>query len=228
MTRRTRQHGFTLVELLLAVMVTVMIAASTVAMLRSTDQTRRRVDRQMAMQQESRAAIETMTTALRNACRGEDRNKTFEGADVELDALPADRVRFLTVSPQPVRRGQPESDVKECEFFLQPSQADRPPMLMERLDPTRNREPDGGGVVHCIAENIVALELAYHDGRSWRPEWSSQTDGWPTAVRISLLAVDPEDAETTWPVEGIVNFPRMPATPEPQPDPKAETPGAQP
>jgi hypothetical protein len=222
-----RQRAFTLVELLLAVMVTVMIAVSTVATVRSTDQTRRRVDRQMALQQETRAAIETMTTALRNACRGDDCNKTFEGLDVESDDLPADRVKFLTITLLPVRRDRPESDVKECEFFLQTGLADRPPMLMERLDPTRNREPDGGGVVHCVAENIVALELAYHDGRSWRPEWSSLRDGWPKAIRISLLAVDPDDPRITWPVEGLVNFPRMPASPQPKPDNQTPNPGVQ-
>jgi type II secretory pathway component PulJ len=226
--RRMRQRAFTLIELLLAVMVTVMIAVSTVAMLRSTDQTRRRVDRQMALQQETRAAVETMSTALRNASRTEDQGKIFEGLDAESDAMPADRVKFLTISPQPIRRDQPESDVKECEFFLQPSLADRPGMLMQRLDPTRNVEPDNGGVVRCIAQNIVALELAYHDGRSWRPEWSSETDGWPRAVRISLLAADPDDAKTTWPVESIVNFPRMPASPEPQPEKQPENQEAKP
>ncbi|MBN1943104.1 MAG: hypothetical protein JW849_07395 [Phycisphaerae bacterium] len=222
MTKRTRQRAFTLVELLLAVMVTVMIAVSTVAMLRSTDQTRRRVERQTGLQQETRAAIETMSTALRNACRGEDKNKTFEGLDAESDALPADRVKFLTITPLAVRRDQPESDVKECEFFLQSGGADRPPMLMRRLDPTRNEEPDGGGVVQCIAENIAAMELAYFDGRTWRPEWSSETDGWPTAIRISLLAVDPRDARATWAVQRVVNFPRMPAPPEPQAETQAE------
>ncbi len=227
MTRRTLQRGFTLVELLLAVMVTVMIGVSTVAMLRSTDQTRRRVDRQMALQQESRAAVETMSTALRNASRGDDRNKTFEGVDVEQDAMPADRMRFLTITPRVIRRDQPESDVKECEFFLRPGPSNQPSMLMERLDPTRNNEPDGGGVVHCIAENIAAMELAYHDGRSWRAEWSAKTDGWPKAVRIRLLAVDPDDAKTTWPVESIVNFPRMPAPPAQQTQNPAETPGGQ-
>lgn len=216
MNRRMQQHGFTLVELLLAVMVTVILSVSTVAMLRSTDQTRRRVDRQTALQQETRAALETISTALRNASRTQDQSNIFEGLDADLDAHPADRVKFLTVTPQPVRRDQPESDVKECEFFLYASTPDRPPMLMQRLDPTRNEEPDGGGVVRCIAENIVALELAYHDGRTWQPEWSAETDGWPVAVRVSLLAVDPDDARTTWSAASIVNFPRMGELPEPK------------
>jgi type II secretory pathway pseudopilin PulG len=208
--RRRRQRAFTLIELLLAVMVTVMISVSTVAMIRSTDQTRRRVDRQMALQQETRAAVETITAALRNAARTEDQSNIFEGYDADLDGLPADRVKFLTISPLTVRRDQPESDVKECEFFLQPSPMGRPPMLMQRLDPTRNDEPDGGGVVRCIAQNIIVLELAYHNGLSWQDGWSVETDGWPVAIRVNLLAVDPDDVNTTWPVESIVNFPRMP------------------
>ncbi|MBN1554204.1 MAG: prepilin-type N-terminal cleavage/methylation domain-containing protein [Phycisphaerae bacterium] len=222
MNRRRRQRAFTLVELLLAVMVTVMIAVSTVAMIRGADQTRRRADRQMALQQEVRAAVETMSAALRNSCRDGDRKVNLEGVDDDSDGLPADRIRFLTRTPHPVRFGQPESDVKECEFFLQEGEAGRPGMLMQRLDPTRNPEPDDGGVIRCVAENIVALELAYHDGKSWLPEWSPGKKGWPLAVRIHLLAVDPDDADTTWPAECIVNFPRLAGTMESEEDKPAE------
>jgi type II secretory pathway pseudopilin PulG len=214
--RRTGQRAFTLVELLLAVMVTVLVAVSTVAMLRGANGTRQRVNRQMALQQETRAALEAITAALRNAVRASGDDALLEGLDAESDGLPTDRVRFRTTSSLAVRRGEPESDVRECEFFLHQIDPNRPPMLMQRLDPTRNEEPDGGGVVQCVAENIVGLDLAYFDGLEWRDEWSAETDGWPTAVRVSLVAVDAEDGRTPWPAQDVVNFPRMPASSESQ------------
>ncbi len=50
MKRVTRQRGFTLVELLLAAMLTSLIAVSTVVILRGSAGTRQRVNRQMALQ----------------------------------------------------------------------------------------------------------------------------------------------------------------------------------
>ncbi len=208
MKRVTRQRGFTLVELLLAAMLTSLIAVSTVVILRSSAGTRRRVNRQMALQQEARAAVRAISTALRNAYRPAGDPPMLEGIDAQMASMPADRVRFFTVRPGAVRQAQPESDVKECEFFLNQVAPDRPPVLMQRLDPTRNAPPDGGGVVQCVAENIIGLDLAYYDGRQWRPDWPEKSKRWPVAVRINLIAVDPEDGRMVWPVSRVVNFPR--------------------
>ncbi len=211
MRRMARQRGFTLVEMLLAVMVTTVIAVSTVVILRSSAGMRLRVNRQMAMQQDARTAIQTISTALRNAYRPLGETPLLEGTDAQMGSIPADRVRFFVVSPAPIRPGEPESDVRECEFFLNQPAPDRPPVLMQRLDPTRNEQPDGGGIVQCVAENIIGLDLAYFDGREWKSEWPEKSNRWPVAVRIDLVAADPEGGRMVWPVSRIVNFPRIPS-----------------
>lgn len=207
----TRQRGFTLVELLLATMVTAMVAVSTVAILRSSAGMRRRVDRQMAMQQEARAAMRAISTALRNAYRPTGTVPLLEGTDAQMGSIPADRVRFFVVNSVTIRPDEPESDVRECEFFLGQVDPDRPSVLMQRLDPTRNEQPDGGGVVQCVAENIVGLNLDYYDGRQWRAEWPEDSKQWPIAVRIDLVAADPENNRMVFPISRVVNFPRIPS-----------------
>ena len=221
MRRMARQRGFTLVEMLLAVMVTTVIAVSTVVILRSSAGMRLRVNRQMAMQQDARTAIQTISTALRNAYRPLGETPLLEGTDAQMGSIPADRVRFFVVSPAPIRPGEPESDVRECEFFLNQPAPDRPPVLMQRLDPTRNEQPDGGGIVQCVAENIIGLDLAYFDGREWKSEWPEKSNRWPVAVRIDLVAADPEGGRMVWPVSRIVNFPRIPSfTPSQREEPE--------
>ncbi|MDY7011001.1 MAG: hypothetical protein SVV80_09660 [Planctomycetota bacterium] len=223
MSNANSQSGFTLAELVVATMLTVLVTGSTVAILRSTTATRRLVNRQMSLQQETRLAVNTVATSLRNAYRSTGDQATLEGTDGWLGEMPADRVRFFTISRGTVRQDQPESDVKECEFFLHEPTDQAMPSLMQRLDPTRNKQPDGGGVVQCVAENILGLDLAYHDGRQWLDEWPEGTKGWPVAIRIRLAVTEAPSTNrhvgghssqvgtrNVWTTSRVVNFPHRP------------------
>jgi len=220
--RANEHRGLTLVELVAATTVTVLVAGSTVGILRSTVAARRRVDRQMSLQQEARLAVNVIATALRNAFRAGGEEAVLEGTEDRLGEMPADRLRFFTVSRTTVRHGQPESDVKECEFFLSMPADGSLPALMQRLDPTRNDQPDGGGVVLRVAVNVLGLEMSYHDGRQWQPEWPKDANRWPVAVRIRLAVLaeaaegprGPGGSQNVWTTSRIVNFPRRPAEKE--------------
>lgn len=215
MTPARRNSAFTLVELIAAATIAVLVAGATVAMLRSILSARRRVDGQMALQQEARAAVQAIATALRNACRGTDGQGALVGVNAHLGDMPADRVRLFTVSRRAVRPGQPESDVKECEFRLtapgRGSAEAALPALVRRTDPTRNAEPDGGGVVEHVARNVLGLDLAYHDGVEWRKDWPEKKQGWPLAVRIELTVADGDarGARRMWTTSRLVSFPHL-------------------
>lgn len=200
--------GMTLVELLLAAAVTVLVAGSAMMVFRGTAAAQERIDRQMALQQEARAAINAIVTALRNAYRPAgpggspqgaqpaDSDGPLEGIDEWSGDRPADRIRLMTVGNRTIRSDQPESDVREVEFFLASSSSDRPPMLMRRTDPTLNPQPDGGGVVERIASGVIGMDIEYHDGEGWVERWPATLRAWPTVVRVRLaVASEREDVE---------------------------------
>ena len=210
MTVKLQSSGFTLVELIVATTLTVLVGGSTVAILRSTSAACRRADSQLELQQQARSAVLTVATALRNAHRVPDNQIVLEGLDDWLDdnhEIPSDSIRFVTVSRRTVRFGQPESDVKECEFRLSPPSDRALPALMCRTDPTRNDAPDGGGVVELVAENVLGFNLVYHDGTGWRSDWPSTLQSWPLAVRIQLAVVGKTDPSKVWTTSRVVNFP---------------------
>src|SRR5205823_1329576 len=100
-------------------------------------------DNRLNGEQEATVAMRTITTAIRNIYRPvSDNDLLFEGVqERSTDASGSmSRVRFRTVERRIIRRGEPESDVHEIEFFMR-EQAGRM-MLMRRTDPTRNRDPD--------------------------------------------------------------------------------------
>lgn len=221
MRSRRRQSGFTLVELIVATTATVLVTAATVGMLRALTATNRRAAVAIETQQQARTAMRAIVTALSNIHRNGDQPPLI-GADDVLDSAavpaewptdvdyPADRVRVFTVTRRQVRPELPESDVVECEFFLVSPAPGAPPLLMQRVDPTRNEAPDGGGVVTLLASNVTGLDLSYHDGRRWLSEWGEQPGGLPAAVRVRLVVSPDGTPEKAVALTRIVGFPHRP------------------
>ena len=220
MRAKLQSAGFTLVELIVATTLTVLVAGSTVVILRSTSAACQRADQQLELQQQARAGVLAVATALRNAARQIDKDTALEGIDGWLgqrgEEVAADRIRFFSVSHKIVRHGQPESDVKECEFFLSILPGRTWPALMRRIDPTRNERPDDGGVVELVAENVVELNLAYHDGIEWLDDWPKDRGGWPAAVCVKLTVLNEKNPSMLWTSSRVVNFPYNPMPRESQ------------
>ena len=207
MTPRQSQSGFTLVELIVATTLTVMVTGSTVAILRSASAAKRRADIQLDVQQQARAAVQAIATALANADRYPSRDTIFEGLDDFADEVPVDRIRFSTINHKTIRLGQPESDVKQCEFYLAQPPEEPLYVLMRRTDPTRNEEPDEGGVLEIIAENVLGLNFRYHDGIAWRDDWDQSGNARPLAVRIELAVATKTYPPKIWTTSRVVSFP---------------------
>jgi len=150
-----------------------------------------------------------MATALLNANRSGGPQAMLVGENGWLGDMPADWVRLFTISHEAIRPGQPESDVRECEFFLREPTYGQLPALMRRVDPTWNEQPDGGGVLERVARNVVGLDVSYHNGIEWREEWPEKTEGWPLAVRIRLAVQALDRPREVWTVSRVVNFPRF-------------------
>ena len=195
----------------MATTVTVLVTGSTVAIIRSSASARQRVDRQAVLQQEARVAVNVIATTLRNASRGAGDQVRLEGASDFLDELPADRLRVFTISNKTIRPGQPESDVKECEFFVkEPEDPEGSAVLMQRIDPTWNKEPDEGGVLQPLAWNVLALQFSYHDGLQWLDDWPAKMKSLPLAIRIRLAIRDDAEPVKIWTTGRTVNFPHRP------------------
>lgn len=215
-TSAIKQHraaGFTLIELLVAASLVGIVLAAGATLTMQVSRARTNVDRFAAHHAEADAALRVIASALEQQFRNTgDDDRVFVGTDEEIDGRPADRVRFFTVSHRVIRADQPESDVHEVEFHLEPQDGEPYPALLRRTDPTRNALPDGGGVVELIARRVAALDFEYFDGTQWSPDWPEFLNASPEAVRVTVGVALDEESGTLRPYRRLIHFPMMPAT----------------
>ncbi len=226
--QRSGRAGFTLIELLITAGIVGLVVAAGSTLTFQVTEARQRLGVRSAHHAEADAALSAIADALRHNFRNPAPEAEppilFEGLDDEFDMRPADRLRFFRASDRPVRGTSPESDVHEVEFWLQEQPEQRYPALMRRTDPTRNDQPDGGGVVDRLAVNIVALDFTYFDGERWTPDWPAYLELWPAAVRVRLSVALDLEAEDDHPAATrsytrLIYLPWMP-----EPDSAASTP----
>ncbi|MEM1109523.1 MAG: type II secretion system protein GspJ [Planctomycetota bacterium] len=206
-----RAGGFTLIELLVAASLVGIVLAASAILTYQVSRARGNVDKLAAHHAEADAALRAITSALSQQFRNtRDDPPVFVGADEEYDGRPADRLRFFTVSNRVIRPEQPESDVHEVEFYLEPQNGEPYPALLRRTDPTRNEIPDGGGVIELVARGIGGFDVEYFDGARWLTDWPEFLNTSPTAVRVTVGVSLDEEAETLRPYRRLIHFPMMP------------------
>ncbi|MBB6429897.1 prepilin-type N-terminal cleavage/methylation domain-containing protein [Algisphaera agarilytica] len=206
-----RSSGFTLIELLVAASLVGIVLAAGATLTYQVSQARGKVDQLARHHAEADAAIRTIATALTQQFRNTgDDDRVFVGIDDEVDGRPADSIRFFAVSNRVIRPGEPESDVHEIEFYLEPQDGEPYPALLRRTDPTRNEEPDEGGVIELVARGIGGLDFEYFDGQQWLPDWPEFLGSSPMALRVTVGVTLNDEAGTMRPYRRLIYFPMMP------------------
>lgn len=193
MIARRPNAAFTLLELVAVMAVVALVAGAGVTLMWQIAAMRQRSELVATATREAAVAMDRIAAALTNAYRPSEGDQVlFEGVDEVLDDRPADRLRLMTVSDQPVRGGA-ESDVREVAFELRMREAEPLPELSVRVDPTRNVPPDGGGIREPVARQVRALDLLYFDGVQWYAEWPVTREQLPRAVRIQIAVAEVDE-----------------------------------
>lgn len=200
--RPPRTRGFTLIELIIALLLGA-IAASAVTLVLS-NATRSRDGIRGRVEAFSRAEIAANSIAgdLMNIVRDSDLyfarvvvingNQTATVADLAAGAT-ADRDELLVMSvinvPTRNTDEQAESDEAEVQYRIVEGSVSTPkPRLFRRADAGPDDVQEGGGVVSPLIDGVVGLSVQASDGETWYDDWDSDLDGLPHMVRIVVTA----------------------------------------
>ena len=170
-TRRGRERGFTLVELVIgaSVLAGVLLAAylTLEAGLKSEDLLEWRRD----ASQGARAALALLAADLRSACRLSE-DVEFIGMDREIEGIEADNIDFGTRNWRP--EGPGESDFAEASWFVNQDPETKELGLWRRRDPTPDLDPLSGGRTEEVIAPIAGFRLEYYDGFLWQESWGDE------------------------------------------------------
>jgi general secretion pathway protein J len=189
--RLRKSEGFTLVELMLAILILAIMMSIVYGVVVSTVTAARRVEEITAASELGPAILTQIRSDLESAFLPKD-GEFFVGVKRPGAGSDRDRVDFISGT---LAYGS-ENDVEEPRFHsinevgYQVLTSPKDPgmgVLYRREDYFIDNEPLKGGHLIEMYDRVKSFSLRYYDGKDWRTDWSSKAQkGLPKAVEIEL------------------------------------------
>ncbi|MBV8882222.1 MAG: prepilin-type N-terminal cleavage/methylation domain-containing protein [Planctomycetaceae bacterium] len=186
-----RKSGFTLVELMLAILILAIMMSIVYGVVVSTVSAAKRVEEITASSEIGPALLTRIRADLEAAFLPKE-GEFFVGSKRPGGGADRDRIDFISSD---VAYGS-ENDVEEPRFHsinevgYQVLDSRKDPnvgILYRREDFFIDAEPLKGGRLTEMYDRVRGFSLRYYDGKEWRADWSSKTQkGLPKAVEIEL------------------------------------------
>ncbi len=200
MRSRAGSRGLTLLEVLVSVTILALIGTLIYGAFDGMSKSRAGITRINDRYHQGRGALTRLSRELQSAflsmhqpmvAAQSVRATTFVGAD----STPFDRLDFNSFSHRRLGKNSHESDQNELSYF-----ASRDPENSDKMDLARREaktldlEPQRGGVVAVVAEDIESFDLKYLDPLTgeWVDSWdasqpAAQLGRLPSQIKITLV-----------------------------------------
>lgn len=206
--RAGRPRGFTIAEIIVAVIITAFVAAATSVALTQAARARDASTAKVEARARAELAAGRIAQDIENTVRHEEvffsRVKVTDG---NAGGIARDELLVYSRSLKLIRTRseQGEGGEYEVQFRLDnvprgvvppPTRVTRgeslgtPLALWRRADPVPDDVPDGGGIAAAIVDGVLSLEIQAYDGTTWFNSWESDSDGYPHAISIQVTATD--------------------------------------
>lgn len=205
--QKTARRGFTLLEVMVAIGIVAMLGVLIYGAFMGMSRSRKNMEQVGNRFQQGRQAVDRMGRELSSAFLSahqpfQQLQYVRETMFIGSDSRPADRVDFTAFSYLRLEANSHESDQCEISFFASTDPQTGNLDLVRRVQKHIDDDPQHGGLVQVLAENIDSLELKYLDALTgeWVDGWDSiqpaaQIGRLPAAVWIILwLKGGPRDA----------------------------------
>lgn len=220
------RRGFTLVELVVALIVGVIVAGATTVSLSHLSKARAR----SASRQEAFARADSAASRIAADARAAARDSDPIFAKVAIvpgtdGANERDSLLLWVRSLAPVRGllEYPEGADAEVQYRVLPAlDGSGRSALWRRADAPPDRAVDAGGVAEQVVIGVVSLSVQASDGEAWFDVWDSDSNGYPHALRVTLVAMA-DDGRTVSVARRLIALDRTPLPPPAQTDEQGAT-----
>ena len=183
----TKKSGFTLLEVMVASTIGAFISLVAVGTLQTVIRSSEMADKNITAASEIRFALNTIERDLTNFYRDENiENTELIGSVEELAEYTTSYLVFYTLNRSKARILEPEGDVYEVEYYLEPDPDGETLSLMRRIWPNPNDVADPGGILTVLAENIEIFDVRFYDGEEWYVEWLEEMETLPQLIEVTI------------------------------------------
>ena len=187
------RRGFTLVELLVASMITAFVLGSVSMSLRQIGRARETCKVRYNAHMRADTALNEIRRDIASIIRSDDLFYarlllTDNQARGGSESFERDELLMFSNRLRPLRNVDFNGEGLEYETQYRIEEDRYGPVLWQRRDAFPDEYPGGGGVARPTVEGIVALSIQVYDGDSWFDDWDSDFDGLPLAVRVTVVA----------------------------------------
>jgi len=208
------KKGFSLIEVLIAIVITGILMSSIYLSLTTLLTGKDRIKKKNREIRKTYFALNLIKKDLANAYLttrkgkrgGEDTHVTiFKG----VQDSPVSHLTFTTINHVRMRADSKECDQTEIEYFGE--EKDGIVTLYRRESSWVDDDPERGGNVYPVLDNFVSLTFSYYykNDDEWKEEWDSSGDRGnmlPPKIKITLLVREEEDDVPPLKIETIVNI----------------------
>ena len=185
-------RGFTLVEVLVAIVIFMIIIGSIYGALRTANMSVSRTEERADMYQTARVLLEQINSELCSAYQPQESDASTligEDTDASETAPQYDVLTFLTTGRRPPAGTEPAGDLCEVTYLVHTTPDQDPIGLFVKdnfrpaLELSENERPPT-----LVSRLVVGLNCKYLDapGGEWLKEWTNR-DALPAAVRVELV-----------------------------------------
>jgi len=200
-----RHEGMTLIEALIAIAILSVVMTLIFGGFSQTTKVKERVEMRNDREHFVRLAMERLGSDISSAFVSAQVNpseslQVVRTAFIGRDRGNRDRLDFCAFSGRHFFQNTHESDQQEISYFLA-RHPENPSLkvLARREQPRIDDQPERGGTVQIVLEDVVSLDFKYLDPMSneWLSGWdttqgASQPNRLPTQVKIILGITDPD------------------------------------
>ena len=187
------RRGFTVIELIVAIAVAAIVTAAVTSSISQLGRAREVARLRMNACRRATDALENIRRDVQSVLRSDDLFNTrfrlaAESVRTGVGEMDRDQMLLFNERLRPTRTLDYAGEGQEYEAQYRIEADGGGPALWRRRDPVPDRYEDAGGVAEPVGEGVVGLRLEAYDGKSWRQDWDSDTDGLPWAVRATVTA----------------------------------------
>lgn len=194
------EQGFTLLEMLVAVVIISVILGVIYGSFAGTSRTYALLEANEDVYQTAQTFLAMISRELRSAYFT-NASQGFMGIGTEggLEGEETDSIYFVTRSHRRSRANAKEGFLAEIGYFFDTETLTDEKQLFKSIDATVDGDIQDGGTLYPLTDRVDSLKFSYYDKKSdtWLEEWDGQKMGrLPDRIQVELAVLDDGDHVT--------------------------------